>query len=180
MENEVKGIREKCREKELFINKAGVQKELALKNAMENSLKTVRIVGIEKDKKTNKQVLEQTIGKLRESSGEGGFDFRGTRLHTSKNGKFSTVSLACHSMDQKLRVESQGRKAGLAFRQQLPSQLVSTCKDIREAYMKVESLKEGHLMVKFLSNHISVSHRLNFGCRWGLIETCSCLHPKEC
>ena len=93
-----------------------------------------------------------------------------TRLHTSKNGKFSTVSLACHSMDQKLRVERQGRKAGLAFRQQLPSQLVSTCKDIREAYMKVESLKEGHLMVKFLSNHISVSHRLNSGCRWGLIE----------
>ena len=57
----------------------------ALKNAMENSLKTVRIVGIEKDMRTNKQVLEQTIGKLKEASESSFLDFRSTKLHTSKN-----------------------------------------------------------------------------------------------
>ena len=131
----------------IFANKAGVEKERsALSSSIDNSLKTIRIVGIEREEKNNKEVLEEVISKVKVGRGEGGCDFRQTKLHTSRNGKFSTVNLTCHSVEQKLEVESQGRKAGLVVRQQLPAQLVNTCKDIREAYYKVESYKEGHLI----------------------------------
>ena len=171
LEKEVMVLNGKIKEKELFANKAGVEKERsALSSSIDNSLKTVRIVGIERVEKNNKEVLDDVISKVNVGRGEGGCDFRQTKLHTSRNGKFSTVNLICHSVEQKLDVESQGRKAGLVVRQQLPAQLVNTCKDIREAYSKVVSYKEGHLMVKINNNHISVSHRQQIGKRWELIE----------
>ena len=171
LESEVKELKEKCREKELFVNKSCVEKERsALRTSIDNSLKTLRIAGIERENKTNKEVLEQTVAKLKESSGDSEIDFSNTKLHTSKNGKFSTVNITCHSLEQKLRVENKGRKAGINFRQQLPTQLVSTCKDVREAFKKVHSYNEGHLMVKLRSNIISISHRQDIGSRWTLVE----------
>ena len=171
LEKEVKVLNERIKEKELFVNRAGVDKERsALSGSIDNSLKTIRIVGIERKEKNNKEVLEGVISKVKVGRGEGGCDFKQTKLHTSKNGKFSTVNLTCHSVEQKLEAENAGRKAGLVVRQQLPAQLVNTCKDIREAYCKVESFKQGHIMVRLHSNHISVSHREQVGKRWELVE----------
>ena len=171
LEKEVKELKEKCREKELFVNRACAEKERsALRNTIDNSLKTLRIVGVERESKSNKEVLEETVMKLKKCSGDNEIDFSNTKLHTSKNGKFSTVNLTCHSLDQKLRIENNGRKAGVVFRQQLPSQLVGTCKDIREAYKKVASYQSGHLMVKLFNNRISISHRQGSDSRWALVE----------
>ena len=143
---------------------------MTLRNSIDNSLKTLRIVGVERGSKSNKEVLEEMVVKLKRCSGDNEIDFSNTKLHTTKNGKLSTVNLTCHSLDQKLHIENKGRKAGVNFRQQLPSQLVGTCKEIREAYKKVSSYQSGHLMVKLFNNRISINHRKGSDSRWALVE----------
>ena len=171
LERDVAELQEKCRQKELFVNKACVDKERsALRLSIDNSLKTLRIAGIEREKKTNKEVLGQTVAKLMEGSADSDIDFSNTKIHTAKDGKVSTLNITCHSLEQKLRAENRGRKAGLNFRQQLPAQLVGTFKDIREAYKKVDTFKDGHLMVKLCINRISISHRQDFGSKWSFVE----------
>ena len=173
LKGEIASLKEEKRERELLALKiTGDKEKQVLKGMIEKAEKTVRIVGIEQGKTSNRVVLEKTINKLNTACGSS-MSFESTKLLPSKDGKFTSINLGCVSVDQKQKIERAGRSVGLSIRQQIPAPLVGTIRDIREAFMKLDKFRGGHLMVKLHPNRIAISARPDSSVQWKFVENLS-------
>ena len=143
-----------CLKEELRLQKSKAKMDLIqkghsnLKEEVNKSLKTVRIVGVKAEGLTNADIIKSTIHKLKDPSLSPPPSFEGVKVFKKQGCNLATLTLRCSSEESKLIYEKCGRKAGLKVRQNFPSTLVKTVSDLRNQYNTYAEQKNSYAMIK--------------------------------
>ena len=137
--------------------KEALQKsEMFLREEVGKSLKTLRIVGVNTEGKSNAEVIKSTINLIKDSSQSSPPSFEGVKVFKKQGSVSATIQMKCATEELKCAYENRGRTAGLKVRQNIPSSLVKTVGEIRARFNTYAETKNSYAMVKLGKNAIEV------------------------
>ena len=161
--------------------KEGLQKsEMFLREEVGKSLKTLRIVDVKTEGKSNAEVIKGTINLLKDPSLSSPPSFEGVKVFKKHGSDSATIQMKCATEESKCAYEIRGRTAGLKVRQNIPSTLVKTVGELRTLFNTYAETKNSYAMVKLSKNAIEVFTKSKGGKgSWSFLENIPYPYSKQ-
>ena len=153
--------------------------ESALKEEVGKSMKTLRIIGVKAEGKSNTELIKDTVNKLKDPTQAYPPSLENVKVFKKKGSDLANIIIRCSSADKKHDFETRGRKAGLMIRQNLPSTLVKTASELRVIFNHYATEKNCIAMVKLGQTSFEIHTKpINRGGGWNFFESVQLPYSK--
>lgn len=154
--------------------------ESVLKEEVEKSMKTLRIIGVKAEGKSNTELIKDTVNKLKDPIQASPPSLENVKVFKKKGSDLANIIIRCSSADKKHDFETRGRKAGLTIRQNLPSTLVKTASELRVIFNHYATGKNCIAMVKLGQTSFEIHTKpINGGGGWNFFESVQLPYSKH-
>ena len=162
-------------------NKEVLQKsDMFLRGEVGKSLKTLRIVDVKTEGKSNAEVIKSTINLIKDPSLRSPPSFEGVKVFKKQGSDSATLQMECATEELKCAYDNRGRAAGLKVRQNIPRTLVKTVGEIRKLFNTYAETKNCYAMVKLGKNAIKVLTKSKEGKGgWSFLENIPYPYSKQ-
>ena len=162
-------------------NKEVLQKsDMFLRGEVGKSLKTLRIVDVKTEGKSNAEVIKSTINLIKDPSLRSPPSFEGVKVFKKQGSDSATLQMECATEELKCAYDNRGRAAGLKVRQNIPRTLVKTVGELRTLFNTYAETKNCYAMVKLGKNAFEVLTKSKEGKGgWSFLENIPYPYSKQ-